>query len=43
MNSKREENLYSPPLGTRKASPGSGFVFGVASDGRSGGFVWGRA
>jgi hypothetical protein len=26
-----------------EASPGSDFVFGVASDGRSGRFVWGRA
>ena len=26
-----------------KASPEAGFVFGVASDGRSGRFVWGSA
>ena len=26
-----------------EASPGAGLVFGVASDGRSGRFVWGRA
>jgi hypothetical protein len=26
-----------------EASPGSDFVFGVASDGRSGRFVWGSA
>jgi hypothetical protein len=30
-------------LSVQKASLGSGFVFGVVSDGRSGMFVWGRA